>query len=378
MENANNTPRSKNREPLIRIIKRRERTGTELLLLYCAAFFLAIIAGGIFLCLLGHNPLEAYGVIIKGAFKGSKRDSLAGIRQTIIYFVPLLMTSLGLSLAFKMKFWNIGGEGQIIMGGIFASVFALYNTDNPGTIPTPLLILLMFVAGALGGGLMGLIPAVFKVAFGTNETLFTLMLNYIAFYIMKYLVAGPWKRTPGYASIGSFDKSTWLWEFKGIHAGLILAIGLIFTVFVYLRMTKSGYEISVVGESQPTARYAGMNVKKIILRTMFISGAICGIVGMINISTTHTISEGVTGGVGFTAITVSWLSQLNPFIITLVSAMFSILQKGSSVMQSSLGISSYAADVLQGIILFSFLGCQFFTRYSFAFRKSYKNRKEAD
>ncbi|MDR1630620.1 MAG: ABC transporter permease [Oscillospiraceae bacterium] len=363
-------------EPLVRIAKRRERSRAELILLRAAAFLLAIVAGGAFIALLGHSPIEVYAEIFKGAFAGNKRDPLSAVKQTLVFFVPLIVTSLGLSLAFRMKFWNIGGEGQIIMGGIFATIFALYSTDNPGAIPSFILLPLMFVAGALGGGLMALLPAIFKIKFGTNETLFTLMLNYIALYFLKYLVSGPWQRTPGFASIGNFDKSARMWEIGGFHASLLVAAALVIFVHFYIKKSKQGYEISVVGESQPTARYAGMNVGKIILRTMFLSGAICGMVGMIKVSSTYTLTEGITGGVGFTGITVAWLSQFNALGMVLVSLLFAILQKGSSVMQTSLGLSADASNVLQGIILFSFLGTEFFTRYKFVFKKNNSKEKE--
>ncbi len=360
---------SKNvKTPILRIAKRKERSKKEIFMLQVWSFLFAIVAGGLFILILGHNPIEAYAEIIKGAFKGSKRDSLAGIRQTVILFVPLLLTALGLSLAYKTKFWNIGGEGQILMGAIFASYFALYNTDNPVKIPKPLVLLIMFLAGALGGGIMALIPAIFKTRFGTNETLFTLMLNYIALYFLNYLLSGPWQRTPGFASIGLFHESTDLWEINGFHLGILFAVLMIFAVHIYMKKTKSGYEMSVVGESQPTARYAGMSVKKIILRTMFLSGAICGIVGMINVSVNHTITDGITGGVGFSAITIAWLANFNAFAMALIAALFSILSKGSMVMQTAIGISSFAADVLQGIILFSFLGFSFFSTYRLQFK----------
>lgn len=359
-------PTGNNHESFARIVKRKELTNKQIFSLRLAAFILAIIAGGIFIWAMGKNPIEAYKLILKGAFIGSKRNPMSSIQATVIIAIPLIIVSLGLSFAFKMKFWNIGGEGQVIVGGIFASYFALYHSD----LPHFLLIIVMFLAGAIGGGLWGLIPSIFKVRFGTNETLFTLMLNYIALYTISYLENGPWRATPGFANIAQIDQNARLQEVGGVHAGWIFAIFLVFAVYIYLNHTKKGYEISVVGESQATAHYAGMNVKKIILRTMFISGAICGIAGMIQIAgIDHTLSAGVAGGVGFKGITVAWLAQLNPFVIAFVSAIFSILEKGSGVMQSELHLSSAATSVLQGIILFFFLGCEFFTRYSFVFGK---------
>lgn len=362
----NDLPRSNGsrHESFARIVKRKELTQRQTVLLRVAAFVLAIVAGGIFIWMMGKNPFEAYKLIVRGAFMGSKRNPLSSVQATVIIAVPLIIVSLGLSFAFKMKFWNIGGEGQVIAGGIFATYLALhYNT-----LPNYVLLPVMFFAGAVGGGLWGLIPSIFKVRFGTNETLFTLMLNYIALYSIKYLENGPWRATPGFANIAQISSNARLPQVGGVHIGWIFALLLVAAVFMYLNHTKHGYEISVVGESQTTAHYAGMNVKRIVLRTMFISGAICGIAGMIQVTgIDYTLSTGIAGGVGFKGITVAWLAQLNPFVIAFVAAIFSILEKGSGVMQTELGISSAATSVLQGIILFFFLGCEFFTRYSFVF-----------
>ncbi|HZK39354.1 MAG TPA: ABC transporter permease [Clostridia bacterium] len=366
MNNTAPVIKGNSKEPFARIVKRKELTKQQAILLRVVAFFLAIIAGGIFIWLMGKNPIEAYRLILKGAFVGSKRNPMSSIQATINIAIPLLIVSLGLSFAFKMKFWNIGGESQVITGGIFATYFALYYSN----LPAPILLPVMFIAGAFGGGLMGLLPAIFKVRFGTNETLFTLMLNYITFYIVRYLESGPWRAIPGFAGIAQFDANARLAKIGGVHVGWIFVVLLIAVVYIYLNHTKQGYEISVVGESQATANYAGMNVRKIVLRTMFISGAICGIAGMIQVAgIDYTLSAGIAGGVGFKGIIVAWLSQLNPFVIAFVTAVFSILEKGSGIMQSDLGLSSAGTEVLQGIILFFFLGCEFFIRYSFVFGK---------
>lgn len=359
----NQSTSTSKKEPLIRIAKKAELTVSQNIILSLIAIFTAITAGGIFILFLGNNPFKVYASIINGAF----RSSIA-IKGTIKIAIPLLISSLGITLAFQMKFWNIGAEGQIIMGGIFATYFALFYSN----LPHGLLILLMFIAGAIGGGLWGLLPAYFKSKYGTNETLFTLMLNYIALYLIKYFAEGPWRdpASSGFPKIASFTENARLDQIFGIHAGWLIGLILVIIVFIYLKYTKHGYEISVVGESMNTARYAGMNVKKIMLRTMFISGAICGIAGMTQVTgAAYTLSEGVAGGVGFTAITVAWLSKLNPIIILIVTFLFSMLDKGCSVMQSTFGLSSAVSGILQGIILFFILGFDFFTRYGFVFRK---------
>ncbi len=350
-------------EPLVRIVKRAELPPGRMMILRLFAVFLSLVAGGVFIACVGQNPFIIYGTILSGACR-----SVMAFQGTIKLMIPLLITSLGVTLAFKMKFWNIGAEGQIIFGATCATYFALFCSGMNHV----LLVIVMFAAGFLGGGLWGLIPAVFKVKYNTNETLFTLMLNYIALHIVSYLRDGPWMDpgSQGFPKIARFDKNASLDKLFGIQFGWLIALILTVIVFVYLRYTKQGYEISVVGESQDTARYAGMNVKKIVLRTMFLSGGICGMAGMIQATGSDiTLTTSVAGGVGFTAIIVAWLAQLNPFTILLVSFLFSVLEKGSSVVQSNFGLSTDCADVLQGIILFFILGCEFFVRYRFVLRR---------
>ncbi len=357
-----------NREKFrIRISKRAE-VGTKKAVLFRAiSVAAAIIAGGLFILCIGYNPFSVYGTIIKGAFSTSM-----AFQATVKVMIPLLISSLGVTLAFKMKFWNIGAEGQIIAGAICASYFALFHAD----LPHFLLMIIMFVAGIIGGGLYGLIPAFFKAKFGTNETLFTLMLNYIALYVIVWLRDGAWAdpESGGFPKIARFVSNAQLDKVGGIQVGWIIGLILTVIVFIYLKYTKHGYEISVVSESHATARYAGMNPKKIMLRTMFFSGAVCGIAGMVQATGSDmTLATSVAGGVGFTAIIVAWLAQLEPIAILIVSFLFSVLEKGSSVMQSTFGLSTYCADVLQGIILFFVLAGEFFIRYKFVVNGKERN-----
>lgn len=357
-----------NREKFrIRISKRAE-VGTKKAVLFRAiSVAAAIIAGGLFILCIGYNPFSVYGTIIKGAFSTSM-----AFQATVKVMIPLLISSLGVTLAFKMKFWNIGAEGQIIAGAICASYFALFHAD----LPHFLLMIIMFAAGIIGGGLYGLIPAFFKAKFGTNETLFTLMLNYIALYVIVWLRDGAWAdpESGGFPKIARFVSNAQLDKVGGIQVGWIIGLILTVIVFIYLKYTKHGYEISVVSESHATARYAGMNPKKIMLRTMFFSGAVCGIAGMVQATGSDmTLATSVAGGVGFTAIIVAWLAQLEPIVILIVSFLFSILEKGCSVMQSTFGLSTYCADVLQGIILFFVLAGEFFIRYKFVVNGKERN-----
>ena len=354
------------REPLFRITKRGELPEKKIILIRIVAVLLSLVAGGLFIACIGYNPFTIYETILSGAF----RSSMA-FQGTVKLMIPLLISSLGITLAFKMKFWNIGAEGQILFGATCASYFAIFCADWNHW----LLIVAMFLAGAIGGGIWGLIPAFFKVKYNTNETLFTLMLNYIALYIVALLRDGPWidPKSQGFPKIARFAPNTMLDKVLGIQFGWIVALVLVVVIFIYLKYSKQGYEIGVVGESQDTARYAGMNVKKIILRTMFFSGAICGLAGMIKATGSDiTLTTSVAGGVGFTAIIVAWLAQLNPAMILVVSFAFSVLEKGSSVVQSTFGLSTNSADVLQGIILFFILGCEFFVRFKMVRNKKSK------
>lgn len=357
-----------NREKFrIRISKRAEVGTKKAVLFRAVSVAAAIIAGGIFILCIGYNPFSVYGTIIKGAFSTSM-----AFQATVKVMIPLLISSLGVTLAFKMKFWNIGAEGQIIAGAICASYFALFHAD----LPHFLLMIIMFAAGIIGGGLYGLIPAFFKAKFGTNETLFTLMLNYIALYVIVWLRDGAWAdpESGGFPKIARFVSNAQLDKVGGIQVGWIIGLILTVIVFIYLKYTKHGYEISVVSESHATARYAGMNPKKIMLRTMFLSGAVCGIAGMVQATGSDmTLATSVAGGVGFTAIIVAWLAQLEPIAILIVSFLFAVLEKGSSVMQSTFGLSTYCADVLQGIILFFVLAGEFFIRYKFVVNGKERN-----
>ncbi len=360
----------KKKEPLIRIEKRTELYGLKHALVMLIAILVALTAGGVFILILGHNPFVAYKTIVHGAFANS-----IYIKNTIELIIPLLILSLGVTLAFKMKFWNIGAEGQFIMGALFATYPALFLNNMPHI----LLIIVMFIFGFIGGGLFGLLPAYFKCKFNTNETLFTLMLNYIALYLVVYLKEGPWKdpNSGGFPKIASYIQRARLDTLFNAHIGWVIALILVVFIFFYLKKSKHGYEISVVGESENTARYAGMNVKRIVLRTMFISGGICGVAGMLQASgVNYCLDEGIASGVGFTAIIIAWLARLNPIGILFVSIMFGILEKGCGVMESSYGFSSSVPDILQGIILFCILACDFFTRYKFTVRNSKATRKE--
>lgn len=362
-----------NKTPLIRLAKRSALPKAQVWAIRAASFVAAILISALIFFLLGGGKLqfviEAFGTILSGSL-GKK----TAIRQTVKIAIPLLGTALAIAPCFKMRFWNIGAEGQITAGAIAASYFALYWYDK---LPAPALLLVMGLSGAVFGGIWGLIPAFFKAKWNTNETLFTLMMNYIIIGIVRWLQGGPWEGRPGSQIIPMFDEAAVLPKVLGVHCGWIIVLLLTVIMFIYMKYTKHGYEIAVIGESENTARYAGMNVGSIIMRTMFISGALSGIVGFIVASGANgTLYDGVAAGVGFTAITVAWLAQLNPFAMVGISALLAVLEKGADTLQTRLAVPASISDIITGIFLFCMLACEFFINYQLIVRSKHKEVSE--
>ena len=275
-----------------------------------------------------------------------------------------------------MRFWNIGGEGQVLIGGLATAACMICLG---GKIPNALLILTMIVASMLAGAIWALIPAFFKAQYNTNETLFTLMMNYVAIQLVAYFVIR-WEVPKGSGKIGIINQTTragWL-PVLGEHDYLLnILIVLALTVFmsIYLKYSKHGYEISVVGESVNTARYIGINVKKVILRTMALSGAVCGIAGLLLVGgTDHTITTTTADNRGFTAIMVSWLAKFSPAYMILTSFLLVFLQKGADEISTVFMLDQSFSEIITGIILFFIIGSEFFINYELKFRR---NRKEA-
>ena len=351
--------------PLIRLAKRDGMSAGQVWGIRIGSFVVAILIGAIIFLVMGSNPLAAYGTIVSGSLGKS-----TAIRQTVRIAIPLLGTALAIAPCFKMRFWNIGAEGQITAGAVAASYFALFWHDK---LPSAALILVMAVAGAVAGGIWALIPAFFKAKWGTNETLFTLMMNYIIIGVVKWLQGGPWEGRPGSQIIPQFDRAAVLPKVLGVHCGWIIVLILTAVMFIYMKYTKQGYEIAVIGESENTARYAGMNVGRVIMRTMFLSGAISGLVGFIVASgADNTLHAGVAAGVGFTAITVAWLAQLNPFAMIGISVLLAVLEKGADTLQTRMSVPASISDIITGVFLFCMLGCEFFINYRMIFRGKHK------
>lgn len=348
--------------PFIRLAKRENISKSKMWTIRFFAFIVAVLIGGIIFVISGSDPLTAYEALLGGSL-----GTETGFKQVIKTAVPLLGTALALAPCFKMKYWNIGAEGQITMGAVACTFFALNYHSLSGWVLLPI----MAVAAMTFGGLWSALPAYFKSKHGTNETLFTLMMNYIAIGIVGWLQGGPWEGKPGSQIIPMFQGGSILPKVFGVHIGWIMALVLTALMYVYMNHTKQGYEIAVLGESENTARYAGMNVRRITIRTAVISGAISGLVGfMIASGANMTLYQSVAGGVGFTAITVAWLSQLNPFAMILISMMLATLSKGASSLQTTLRVPASVSDIITGVLLLCMLGCEFFINYRLIFRNS--------
>ncbi len=356
---------------MMKISKRAEMPKRQETVIRAIAILFSLICAGLVIMILGYNPLQVFKEIVLGAVGTEMR-----IQQTIIKAIPLVITSLGILVAFKMKFWNIGGEGQIMMGAFGASLVALFGP----AMPAPLELLVMAVAAIVCGGIWAFVPAYFKAKFGTNETIFTLMMNYIAIKWVTYLQYGPWKdpESKGFPKIADFEPNAVLPAVFGIHIGWIIALVLVVLVYIFINHTKKGFEITVVGESIETARYAGMNIKSIIITSMLISGGLCGLTGMIQASAIEkTLTSALSGGYGFTAIITTWLGRLSAPLILVVCIAFAILLQGGSYIQIALTIPSSVADMIQGIILFFVLGSEFFLQYKLSFNHKLKDKEVA-
>lgn len=333
----------------------------------CAILLALVVCAVVTMLLTGENPVNIFATIFKGAF-GSARKSWVTFQNLAV----LLGISLAVTPAFKMRFWNIGAEGQVLIGCLATAACMICLG---GKIPNGLLIVIMIVASVAAGALWGFLPGIFKAKWNTNETLFTLMMNYIAIQLTSFAVS-KWENPPGSNSIGTINSKGdvkyvgWIGNMfsdgynKDFMWTVIIVLVLAALVYLYLKYTKHGYEIAVVGDSENTARYAGIRVPRIYVRTMALSGALCGFAGFLAVSAvSHTLSTSTAGGRGFTAIIVAWLAKMNPFVMILISALLSFLDKGAVQIASDFGLNEYVSKIISGVILFFILGSEFFINY---------------
>ena len=354
----------KKTEPLFHITKRTNISFKRAILIRAVAILASFLLMSLAMLVLAkENPMTLISSMFDGAFGTPLRIWIL-FSDTAI----LLGISLALTPAFKMKFWNCGGEGQVMVGSLVAAMMMLFVGDK---LPLPILILVSLVVSTIIGAVWGLIPAIFKAKWNTNETLFTLMMNYIAIQFVTYFLKlfgnaqGNLEPMPRFAIPKIFNGSYFL--------NIVLILSICAIMYVYLRFSKQGYEISVVGESENTAEYIGINVSKVIIRTMILSGALCGLIGFLLVANgSCSVTTTITGGRGFTAILVSWLGKFNPIYMILTSFLVVFLQRGTSFMGEIYRLDTSMADIFIGIVLLFIIGCEFFINYKINFRKKNK------
>ena len=381
---ANSAKGTAIREPIMRIVKRDGMGAIPKVMVRVIAILLALVVDALFIYFVtGLNPFEVYKVMFGGSFGNAMR-----FMWTVRDLVTLLIVGIALAPAFKMRFWNIGGEGQILMGALMSGLCMVYIGDK---VPSWTLFAAMLLSAVVIGAIWAFIPAYFKAHWNTNETLFTLMMNYVATSIMACVTNILRGQASSLGKLNKGTKAGWfpkpLSDVFGLDIGgdaglfvklmdqmytinIIVVVLLMILMFIYLKYSKHGYEITVVGESENTARYAGINVKKVMIRTMVISGAICGLAGFLIVGgKDQSISTQTAGGRGFDAIIVAWLAKFNTFTMALISFMLVFLENGAHEIASNYNLNDYAADIISGIILFFILGCEFFVNYRLVFRK---------
>ena len=345
----------------------RKETG-NIRLQKIVSVLIALAVAGIVIGICGYNPLVVYREMLAGSF-----GSMYFFQQTIQKTIPLLIMGLGVAICFKMNFINIGAEGQFYIGAVAATYVAL----NVHGLPAWITLAIMFAAAFLAGGIWCLVAGVMKSQWGVSETLVTLMLNYIAMKLVSYLQYVLWKdpNSFGFPKIANYPIELQLPRVFGVQAGWIAAVLLTVLVWFLLHRSKLGYEIAVMGANERTARYAGMNTRKILLLTSLIGGGTCGLAGLIQASgVEHTLNDQMGNGMGYTAIAIAYMAQMEPPAILIVSFLFAILLQGGAYMQVSMQIPSATGDVIQGIILLFILGGEFFYNYRIVRRTS---REEA-
>ena len=325
-----------------------------------ASILLALSLGALLFLWVGVNPVRSYMEMFIGAF-----GSFYNFSEVLVRATPMILCGLSVGLAGNMLIWNIGAEGQLVMGGIAGAGVALFVSAY---IPDFLVIPVMLVAGLLGGACWGLIPGFLKARLQVNEIITSLMLNYVAILWLEHLYFGPWRDPAGRGFPGTamLPDAAWFPRFWGtrIHLGLMLGLGAAVLIWFLLSYTRWGYEIRVIGSNLKAARYARINITRNILWVMAISGGLAGLAGICETAGIHyRLQQGLAIGTGYAGIIVAWLGKLKPGAIVIISIFLGGLMVGGDQVQITLHVPSAISLVLQGAILFCVLGGQIFQEY---------------
>lgn len=357
------------KEPLFHVVKRADVSVKTKILIYAVSVVTALLIGSILCGIFSQsNPFAVLGSLVSGAFKTERK-----IKVFIQDFALLLLVSMAVVPAFRMRFWNLGANGQVLVGCLAAAACMFYLG---GKVPDGVVNIIMIVSAIAAGILWAVIPALFKAYFGTNETLFTLMMNYIAEGLVAFCVSC-WA-TDGSGVLRPMSDGKLPMIVNQYFAVAFVAVLITGAITVYLRYGKHGYEIDVVGESVNTAKYIGINVKKVMIRTLVLSGAVCGVVGLLLTGgINHTVNSELHGGMGFTSIMTVWLAKFKPALIVSTCFFVTFITKGMAQVRMDFGFTDSAtADIVLGIVYFCIIACDFFVNYRILFR--HKQTKTSD
>ena len=357
------------KEPLFHVVKRADVSVKTKILIYAVSVVTALLIGSILCGIFSQsNPFAVLGSLVSGAFKTERK-----IKVFIQDFALLLLVSMAVVPAFRMHFWNLGANGQMLAGCLASAACMFYLG---GKVPDGVVNIIMIVSAIAAGILWAVIPALFKAYFGTNETLFTLMMNYIAEGLVAFCVSC-WA-TDGSGVLRPMSDGKLPMIVNQYFAVAFVAVLITGAITVYLRYGKHGYEIDVVGESVNTAKYIGINVKKVMIRTLVLSGAVCGVVGLLLTGgINHTVNSELHGGMGFTSIMTVWLAKFKPALIVATCFFVTFITKGMAQVRMDFGFTdSAAADIVLGIVYFCIIACDFFVNYRILFR--HKQTKTSD
>jgi len=319
---------------------------------------IALLCSGAMIQAAGVSPAMAFSALLSGAF-----GNLNSLAETLLKASPLLLTALGMCAAFQCRLWNIGAEGQLYLGALAATVGGMYLPLSSPWLAVPALILCSFLAG----GCWAVIPGWLKARFGVSEIITTIMMNYIAIFLVSYAVHGPLRDPQGYlpqsAALPEAAMLPILMARTRLHAGILLGVASASVLYILFKKTTLGFQMRIVGHSPLAARYSGIHVERILLFSMMLSGGLAGIAGMGEvIGVHHRLLETISPGYGYSAIVIALLSYLHPLVAVVVSVLFAGLIVGADAMQRAAGLPSALAMVIQGLLVLGALGSEYFVR----------------
>ncbi len=343
-------------------LEQRERVSNKQeLFITLYAIGVALALSGIFIALNGVNPFVAFWKVLLSSF-----GSTYGISETLLKAVPLMFTGLSVAIALNSKIWNIGAEGQLYFGAIVATAFVLHGP----VLPTPIMLTILLVLGAVGGAFWASIPAFLKIKFKMNEVISTLLLNYVAMNIADYFLFGSWKGPDNFPYTVEFPIQARLPKigFGRLHLGIVIALLLVVVIYVIINYTKTGYKLRLTGSSLKAAKYAGIDIKKMMFAVFLFSGALAGLAGVIQVTgIEYKLHQHISSGYGYTGIIVAWLARSNPFVIVIFALFLSVLLKGADSLQIAMHLPAAVGTVTQALILFAILGSELFKNYKIKF-----------